>query len=130
MRCYSTNGENFDYVDLDSAVDSAQEEGAETVTVWGADAVVPDITDFIPNIVEEMHDSAFGEHGEYADDFMDIDKEAAAELQDAVNKVIIGFATANNLLPNFYGVVENAERIVVKITDELSGDYEIIEGNE
>ena len=126
---YSTNGEDFNYTELDDAVydafdDPAIEVGAIAV-IDGGDLVerkAGDFANFYP--LDALAEAAYGEHDEYVGDWPNCTKEQEAELLAYLKDAVNVWADKHSLHPKFYRV-SNVQKITVKLMSE-EGEYEII----
>ena len=118
-KCYSRNGEEFNYTELadlfeEMAGDGDLQEGAE---YWEAEAHAAEPAHFFDaeDIIENAAERAYEEGGDYAEGFGDVSKEAIAELQELLS------AWANkHCSVNFY-TVHNAKKLTV--TAEQAAEY-------
>jgi len=143
-KVYSINGEDFHHDSVDEAVEALLElendremesrhqsafgaSSAEdkrrlkgrTRQLWEGDAVKRPASEYLPDIVEAMQDRAYDEVGEHSDGW-EFSKEQTTELQEVVAKAVDQWATANNMQPHFYQII-NATPFHVKFTDNKGG---------
>lgn len=126
--CYSSNNEEFSHTTLADAVDeyychNAAPPIGSTATVYEAETKPYKASRFVPDVLDHMKESAYDEAGESAESW-DFTKEQATSLQEAVEKAVDDWATANNMQPNFYGVGKS-HPIEVRFTNEY-GDFELV----
>lgn len=128
-KCYSANGEEFNFDSLDEAVrsllDNEFAEPGDPITIWEADAIHRQASWFVPQIAEAMIDRACEEAGEYADRW-DFSMAQEESLQEIVEAAVDKWAAENNMHPSFW-TVENSVAIKVRITGP-DGEYEILPG--
>lgn len=126
-KCYSTNNEDFNYDELDDAVQSALDDPSvnvgDVVTVYEGDAVAWKAGDFTGFTLDHISNAAYDEGGEYAEDYLsDVSKEQEADLDKRVADVVNQWADDHGLQPNFYQV-KNVQELRFVMTSE-TGDYE------
>lgn len=115
---YSHNGEDSWVEDEDSAVDSAMfSKGEETGTVkiyrgeaqyYTHDTFTFDIG---ADIQELLQESAYGEGGEFAEDYLEY---LSKEQLDDLTRIVTEWLNKNAAQPTFYGV-KNVESYEVEI---------------
>lgn len=128
-KCYSTNGEDFNYTELDDAVydafdDSTIEVGAIAVIDVGysVELKAGDFVDFYP--LDILANAAYDKYDEYVGDWPNCTKEQEAELLACLKDAVNAWADKHSMHPKFYGV-SNVHEITVKLLSE-EGEYEII----
>lgn len=130
-KCYSTNGEEFNYDDIEDAIrdafdDPAIEVGA-VVIIHEGDAVPHKAGDFAPtDIIDTLACGAGDDGGEFAGDWPDCTRDQEKDLKQRVRDAVNQWADEHDLHPTFYGVA-NSREIWVEMTDE-DGGYKILEG--
>lgn len=128
-KCYSINGEEFNYTELEDAIrdafDDARMKVGNTVTIFEADAELWKagcFADAFP--VDTLCNRAYDEAGEYADNWPDCDKDQEADLEQRIKDVVNQWADDYGLQPNFWQV-SNVKKLNVKMLTE-EGQYEIL----
>ena len=114
--CYSTNGENYYLYDDGDFLGSGVEIGD---TIYEGVSVKFTSSEFVnaESIIEEIADSAFGEVGEYAEDWPTLSKDDLTELE----KVIGDFLDSKGQAPRFWGVTNFRKRV---LTEDDFSDYQ------
>lgn len=129
-KCYSTNGEDFNYTEIEDAIESAFDDPdlpiGTVVTIDEGDAIPWKAGDFADGFpVETLANSAYDEAGEYADGWPNCTKEQESDLAQRIKSAVNQWADDHGLQPRFYRVA-NIKEIKVKLTSK-TGDYEILE---
>lgn len=126
-KCYSCNEDEYYHTSIEDAVEDlwngGQYEIGEVATIWEGDPDLKTASHFTPNMAEYLQERAYDELGEVTDSWEFSEKEDKS-LQNAVNKAVDDWATANNMQPKFYSV-ENVREIQVRFTNE-DGDFEVV----
>lgn len=114
-ECWSSNGEDFNSDSLEDLLD-INDHLEVGDTVWKADAVKPDPTSYVSasDVIELISERASDDGGEYAEDFPDVSKEAATELDE----LLAGWIKKHCAEPRFYLVLNPAEYTLT--ADDLS----------
>ena len=127
-KCYSTNGEDFNYTEIEDAIRDAFDDPdiavGSFVVISEGDAIKWKASELTGFTLDSIVNSAYDEGGEYADGYLeDVTKEQEADLDKRIAETVNKWADDYGLQPNFYRVA-NVKEIRVKLTSE-TGDYEI-----
>lgn len=106
-KCYSLNGEDYNYTDLGEALTTLGDDSVNglqvDMTYYAGDSRkrAPSFYFSMDSLLENMGEAANDEAGEYADDFPDMSKEKQAELQSIISNwldrnVEVSFFTVKN----------------------------------
>ncbi len=107
--CWSTNGEDYRSYDDGDFLDHELKVGD---TIYEGVSVKFTFSQFVnaESIIEEIADSAFGEVGEYAEDWPSLSKDDMSELE----KIIGNFLDSKCQAPHFWGVENVRERVLTE----------------
>lgn len=114
---WSTNEEDFIFQSKHEAVErcSCDSERDELVgqTIWYGEASKPDVSTIVSadDIIEMLSERAYDNHGEWAEDFPDVDKKAVKLLDNYLKKWISKYCDVT-----FYSV-ENVKEYVITEED-------------
>jgi len=120
-KCYSLDGESYNYTDRGEALTTLGDSSADGLqvgmTYHAGDSRqrAPSFYFSMSNLVENMGEAAYDDAGEFADGFPDMTKEKEAEL----NAIICNWLDRNVDVSFF--TVENAE--TVEVTEQDVADF-------
>ncbi len=117
--CYSTDGEDFNYYDIEDTFGFLDVEiGGETTVSRGV-PIMYNATDFfsVDQMFDHAAESAYETCGEYAESWFPLPENAVLELKKDLEKMINDWATKHALHPTFYSIKDVVE-ITVKRTGE------------
>jgi len=129
-ECFSTNGEDFNFTDLDDAAQDAFNDDSikvgDIVTIQKGIPKRPEASNFISSyFVERLGENAWDNYGEYVGDWPECTGEQSDELMNTVKKIINDWADKHGLQPGFY-TVENIETIKLKLLNIKDCSYEVV----
>lgn len=129
-RMYSINGEDFNYTQIDYAVedvfyDKEVAVGA-TITVYEGTVVNFKAGKFAPSFVlDELNSAACDDCGDDAvGEWPDCEKAVEVDLEEMVAAAIDAWADRHNLQPTFGGIENVKELSVRKLSDD--GNFEVV----
>ena len=104
-----------------------EDEGVSgVITVYQGDKVKYKASSFVPNILDNMADSAAGEVDDFAEDWYQDVKLVEKELQKNVEDLVDSFFTELDLQPKFYSV-SNIVPLQVKYAVDDCGSVTVID---
>lgn len=116
--CYSWGGEKYNNGTFNSAQEALEDaikeavlhqadEGLNPDSVYIAEAMTYQNSSFYPDadiIIEHMACNADDQGGEYAEDYLDFDKDAEIELTKMLHEVLDKWCAKHEISPSFYQV--------------------------
>lgn len=108
--CYSWDNKRFDsgtFGSIEEALADAAATDEQRENVYVGEAVLFKNSAFYPDagwVLEHMGEQAWGEVGEYSEDYPDVSKEARDELNELLSAMLDTWCEKHGVSPQFYRV--------------------------
>jgi len=118
---YSTNNEDYIYDSIEDAITCVVTEQklnpGEISNVWEGDLEIPNASELVPSVLDDIAQYANDNYGECAHEWPDVTSEQEQDLDKMVSEVVGRWANKHNLNPTF-GRIVNEKEIKVRLLDE------------
>lgn len=111
---WSENEEEFnnenEFDTIEDALENAASEVEKGETVYVGKIKKVDLYIDVTKALENLQEIVYNQVGDVSSDYLNnVKSEQEIELQEALNEVLIKFLEKNNLMPDFYSIVDVKE---------------------